>query len=78
MKRDNQLPKPLSKSLDLDNFEVIDYIPLDNLHPVVVMRDNRPESKAHWCIQYLGSGHYFHTLKEVTNYCIKRNWIKTA
>lgn len=78
MAREHQLPKHLRKSLDLENFEVIRIISLAGLHPVVVMRDKRADAKAHWCIQHRGSGYYFRTLKEVTNYCVKRNWVKTA
>ncbi|QGG47403.1 hypothetical protein [Heliorestis convoluta] len=78
MARENELPEPLRKSLDLENFEVIRIIPKDDLHPVVVMRDKRAESKGHWCIQHRGSGYYFQTLKEATDYLITRNWIKAS
>jgi hypothetical protein len=37
MGKENQLPKHLKKSLDLENFEVIRIISLGDLHPVVVM-----------------------------------------
>lgn len=78
MEKEKQLPKHLKKSLDLENFEVIRIISLGDLHPVVVMRDKRADSKGHWCIQHRGSGYYFQTLKEVTDYLIKRNWIKAS
>ena len=68
------VPKHLLKNLDLENFEVIRIISQEDIYPVIVTRDKRPDSKAHWCIQYRGSGYYFQTLKEVTDYCIKRNW----
>jgi len=78
MRNKQQLPKHLRKSLDLKNFEVIRIISLDDLHPVVVMRDNRANSHKYWCVQHRGSGYYFQTLKEVNNYLIKRNWIKAS
>ena len=74
----NQLPIHLRNSLDLKNFEVIEIISLDDNHPVVVMRDKRSDAKTYWCTQYKGCGHYFETLKELIDYCITRNWIKTS
>jgi hypothetical protein len=78
MGKEQQLPKHLKKSLDLNNFDVIRIISLGKLHPAVVMRDKRPDAKAYWCIQYRGSGYYFQRLKEVTHYLIIRSWIKAS
>lgn len=76
MEEIDKLPKHLRKNLDLENFEVFHIIPLGDSYPVVVMRDKRSDAKAHWCIQYQGSGYYFQTLNEVIHYCISRNWVK--
>lgn len=73
-----QLPWHLRKSLDLESFEAIRIVSLDDLHPAVVMRDKRLGSKRRWCVQYLGSGYYFQTLKETTDYMVTRNWIKAS
>lgn len=75
---EHQISKHLRESLDLKNYDVIRIISLGDLHPVVVMRDKRAESRGHWCIQHRGSGYYFQTLKEVTDYLISRNWIKAS
>lgn len=73
-----QLPWHLRKSLNLVSFEVIRVILLDDLNPVVVMRDKRAGSKRRWCVQYCGSGHYYQTLKAANDYMVTRNWIKTS
>lgn len=78
MGKELQLPQHLMKSLDLINFDVIRIISLSKLYPAVIMRDKRSDAKAYWCVQHRGSGYYFQTLKEVTNYLITRNWVKAS
>ena len=78
MRTIDKLPEHLKESLDLQHFEVIHIISLGDLHPVVIMRDKRADAIAPWCNQYRGSGHYFKTYKEATDYCINRNWVKTS
>lgn len=75
MAKENQLPEYLKRSLDLDNYDIIRIISLGDRFPTIMMRDKRADAKAHWCIQHKGNGYYFQTLKEVTNLCVKRNWI---
>jgi hypothetical protein len=38
---------------------------------VIIMRHRDPDDR-HWCIEYLGSGHYFDTWDEMVAYYCKR------
>jgi hypothetical protein len=61
----------LWNGLDLDRYEVVDIIPKDAKNAVIIMRHLDPDDR-HWCIEYLGSGHYFDTWDEMVAYYCKR------
>jgi hypothetical protein len=73
-----QLYNHLKESLDLGNYEVIHFISLGNMVPVVIMRDRDIKSQKPWCIQHRGSSRYFKSFKEVTDYLVSKNWIEVS
>jgi hypothetical protein len=68
---EKELSRYLWNGLDLDRYEVVDIIPKDAKNAVIIMRHRDPDDR-HWCIEYLGSGHYFDTWDEMIAYYCKR------
>jgi hypothetical protein len=74
MAEQKKLTRYLWKDLDTVNFDVISIIPQNHLNAVIIMRDKRSFSKYLWCVQHLGTGHYFETRKQMVAYCHTRKW----
>ena len=69
-----KLKRYLHKGLNLDDFDVIDILPQNTRHAVIIMRNKNSEVPTPWCLQYCGNGHYFNSKEELDNYFKKRKF----
>lgn len=61
---DENLSRYLWKGLDLERYSVVKIIPQDETNAVIIMYSNDPNDP-HWCMEYMGGGHYFDTAKQL-------------
>lgn len=65
--QEEDLSRYLWKGLDLERYSVFKIIPQDEDNAAIIMYCNDKDNP-HWCVEYLGSGHYFSTFGELVNY----------
>ena len=58
------LSRYLWKGLDLKRYSVIKIIPQDETNAVIIMHSTDPDDP-HWCLEYMGGGHYFDTARQL-------------
>lgn len=64
---DKDLSHYLWDGLDLKRYSVVRIIPQDKTNAVIVMYSNDP-TDPHWCLEYMGGGHYFDTVQQMMDY----------
>ena len=64
---DENLSHYLWKGLDLERYSVVRIIPQDEDNAVIIMYSNDKDDP-HWCLEYMGGGHYFDTIDQLTDY----------
>jgi len=69
------LEKYLWKGLDLKWYSVVQIVPQDEEHAVVIMYSNDP-GDPHWCLQYKGNSRYFDTAQQLMDYYCSRGFTK--
>ena len=67
------LSRYLWKGLDLKRYSVVRIIPQDSKHAVIIMFSN-DENDPHWCLQFIGNGHYFDSFQELMDYLHSRRF----
>jgi len=65
--KDKDLSRYLWDGLDLNRYSVVRIIPQDKTNAVIVMYSNDP-TDPHWCLEYMGGGHYFDTVQQMMDY----------
>lgn len=70
----NCLSRFLHRGLALDDFDVVEILPQNTHHAVIVMHNKNSEAPTPWCLQYCGNGHYFETRDELDSYFKKRRF----
>lgn len=70
MEREN-LARYLWKGLDLKRYSVVKIVPQDEDDAVIIMRSN-DAGDPHWCLEYMGGGHYFDTIDQLLDYYYSR------
>lgn len=68
---DENLSRYLWKGLDLKRYSVVKIIPQDDTNAVIIMFSNDPNDP-HWCLEYMGGGHYFDTAQQLLDYYYSR------
>lgn len=69
--QEEDLTRYLWKGLDLERYAVFRIIPQDEDDAVIIMY-SKDEDDRHWCLEYLGGGHYFSTFGELVDYYYSR------
>lgn len=64
---DENLSRYLWKGLDLKRYSVVRIVPQDEDNAVIIMYSNDKDDP-HWCLEYMGGGHYFDTIGQLLNY----------
>ena len=72
---DENLSRYLWKGLDLKRYSVVKIIPQDDTNAVIIMFSNDPNDP-HWCLEYMGGGHYFDTTQQLMDYFHSRHFKK--
>jgi len=72
--RDEMEQRYLWDGLDLEKYDVIQFLPQNAHHAVVLMRA-KFDTLYPYCAEYRGGGHYFATFKELAAYCNERGWL---
>ena len=72
---DENLSRYLWKGLDLKRYSVVKIIPQDDTNAVIIMFSNDPNDP-HWCLEYMGGGHYFDTAQQLMDYFHSRHFKK--
>lgn len=67
----DDLSRYLWKGLDLKRYSVVKIVPQDEHNAVIIMFSNDPNDP-HWCMEYMGSGHYFDTIDQLLDYYYSR------
>lgn len=57
----------LWEGLDSKRYEIIDILPQKKQSAVIIMRCRDPSDR-HWCLEYLGNGHYFSSYTALAGY----------
>ena len=65
----------LWKGLDLKRYSVVRIIPQDKHNAVIIMYSN-DKNDPHWCLEYMGGGHYFDTAQQLMDYYASRKFKK--
>lgn len=68
---EGDLTRYLWKGLDLERYAVFKIIPQDEDNAVIIMY-SKDKGNPHWCLEYLGNGHYFDTFGELAAYYASR------
>ena len=68
---DENLSRYLWKGLNLERYSVVKIIPQDETNAVIIMYSN-DKNDPHWCLEYMGGGHYFDTAKQLMDYSYSR------
>ena len=71
---DKNLSRYLWKGLDLKRYAVVKIVPQDETNAVIIMRSKDPDR--HWCLEYMGGGHYFDTAQQLMDYYESRKFKK--
>ena len=71
--KDKDLSHYLWDGLNLNRYEVSRIIPHSRDQAVIVMRC-KDEGDHHWCLQYMGGGHYFDTIGQLMDYYDSRKF----
>lgn len=74
---DKNLSRYLWKGLDLKRYSVVKIIPQDDTNAVIIMFSNDPNDP-HWCLEYMGGGHYFDTAQQLIDYFESRKFKKSS
>ena len=74
MELSKEYQQQLKKGLDLVNFDVFRILPQKPNVAAVILRSKHPDREHLWCVQYLGTGHYFSSYAEAVDYCKNRRW----
>ena len=69
------LSRYLWKGLDLKRYSVVRIIPQDKHNAVIIMYSN-DKNDPHWCLEYMGGGHYFDTAQQLMDYYASRKFKK--
>lgn len=64
---DESLSRYLWKELDLKRYSVVKIVPQDEDNAVIIMYSNDKDDP-HWCLEYMGGGHYFDTVGQLLDY----------
>ena len=72
---DENLSRYLWKGLNLQRYSVVKIIPQDDTNAVIIMFSNDPNDP-HWCLEYMGGGHYFDTAQQLMDYFHSRHFKK--
>ena len=67
------LSRYLWKGLDLKRYSVIKIIPQDETNAVIIMHSTDLDDP-HWCLEYMGGGHYFDTARQLMDYYESRQF----
>ena len=70
---DEKLSRFLWKGLNLKRYEVVEIVPQNRTHAVIIMRHRDPNNP-HWCLEYLGNGHYFDPVEQLVDYWHERKF----
>ena len=70
---DENLSRYLWKGLDLKRYSVVKIIPQDETNAVIIMYSTDLDDP-HWCLEYMGGGHYFDTAQQLKNYYESRQF----
>ena len=74
---DENLSRYLWNGLDLKRYAVVKIVPQDETNAVIIMRSNDPKDP-HWCLEYMGGGHYFDTAQQLMDYYESRKFKKSC
>ena len=74
MQLSKEYQEQLKKGLDLVNFDVFRILPQKPTVAAVILRSKQPDREHLWCVQHLGTGHYFSSYAEAVDYCKNRRW----
>lgn len=74
MELSKEYQQQLKKGLDLVNFDVFRILPQKPNVAAVILRSKHPDREHLWCVQHLGTGHYFSSYAEAVDYCKNRRW----
>lgn len=72
---DENLSRYLWKGLNLERYSVVKIIPQDDTNAVIIMFSN-DKNDPHWCLEYMGGGHYFDTAQQLMDYFHSRHFKK--
>ena len=72
---DENLSRYLWKGLDLKRYAVVKIVPQDETNAVIIMHSTDPNG-SHWCMEYMGGGHYFDTAQQLADYDESRKFKK--
>lgn len=64
---DENLSRYLWKGLDLERYSVVKIVPQNADNAVIIMYSNDKDDP-HWCLEYMGGGHYFDTIGHLMDY----------
>lgn len=71
LKDPKQMKKYIWKGLNPVRFKPLAVV-LSGDSPIIIMYETNSDSVKPWCVEYRGSGRYFATLEELSEYCANR------